>query len=68
MALLHDYFRQEKFYHQALFVGNTALLHFLWVGILFNSTAFGNSFMENFATLQFQNEAWWNLLVRHKHV
>jgi len=25
----------------------TSHLHFMWVGILFNSTAFGNSFMEN---------------------
>ena len=28
----------------------------------------GNIFMQNFATWQFQNEAWWwNLLVWHKH-
>ena len=57
---MRDYVRQANSYHQAL--------HFLWVGILFNSTAFGNSYIENFATLQFQNEAWWNLLVWRKHV
>ena len=57
---MRDYVRQANSYHQAL--------HFLWVGILFNSTAFGNSYIENFAALQFQNEAWWNLLVWRKHV
>ena len=44
---------------------NSSQLHSLCVGILFSLR---NSFMQNFATLQCENEGWgWNLLVWRKH-
>ena len=46
------------FFAFALFVRSYSF-QFYWLG---------NSFVQNFATLQFQNEAWWwNLLVWRKH-
>ena len=49
---------KHNFFAFALFV-RAYSFQFYW---------FGNSFMQSFATLQFQNEVWWwNLLVWRKH-
>ena len=70
MALMYDYVTRARISPPS-FVRkhNSSHLHSLCVGILaFHLYCLWNSFMQNFATLYFQNEAWrWNLLLWGEH-
>ena len=68
MALMHDYVRLANFTTKLLLQGKFSAFALVVRGYSFQICCFGNSFRQNVATLQFQNQVWWwNLFIWHKH-